>query len=175
MSPADRSGTGGPALATRLIAAGDALAAVAAGLDPEQWRRIAVNSPDIVQGRDEDRPAGVVVHHVAAWLPRLWGMVEQAAGGSSSARVDPAEIDRVNASHAREHPDPDQAETVSLLRDRTAEVAAALAGLSDEELARGPAEGMSAGALAQRLLIGHITWHLGSIRATFRTAEPAPQ
>jgi hypothetical protein len=159
--------TMGKDLAARFQAACADLADYATSLDDAQWRTIAVNSPDIVQGNDEDRPVGVVVDHVIAWLPRIVRMIEvRVAGGEVPATV-AVEIDRINAEHAEAAPAPDQAETIVRLTSRATEVARTIATLSDEELVRGPEGGLSAGGVTERLLIGHVTWHLGSIRATF--------
>lgn len=139
----------------------------ARGLSPEQWRTRAVNSPDIVQGEDENRPVGVIVHHVADWLPRTLAMVEVRVHTGDAPRTNPDELNRINAEHAAAHPDPDQAETLALLAERTKVTAAAIAALTDEELARGPEGGFDAESLIRRVMIGHFGWHLGSIKATF--------
>lgn len=125
---------------------------------------MAVNSPDIVRGEDENRPVGVLVHHVADWLPRCLDMVEVRVRTDDAPRTD---FDAINAEHAAAHPDPDQAETLALLAQRTQEVAAAIAALTDEELARGKATGFDAETVIRRVMIGHFGWHLGSMKATF--------
>lgn len=159
--------TAGEELAASLRAAGAELAGYATGLTAEEWRTRAVNSPDIVLGDDEDRPVGVVVHHVASSFPTLLGRMRARVETGEAPAGGREEFDRANAAHAREHPDPDQAETLALLAQRVAGAAIAVAPLTDDDLARGPEGGMNAGDFTRRVLIGHITWHLGSIRATF--------
>lgn len=128
---------------------------------------MAANSPDIVQGEDEHRTVGVVVHHVADWLPRLLAMVEVRVRTGAAPPTDLAELNRINDEHARAHPHPDQAATLALLAGRTRQAATAVAALTDAELARGPACGLDAEAVIRRVMIGHFGWHLGSIKATF--------
>jgi len=153
-----------------LVGASDAFCKYTAALTPAQWRAHAVNSPDIVQGEDENRTVGVLVHHVADWLPRCLAMVEVRVRTDGAPPTDRAELDRINAEHAAAHWDPDQAETLALLAQRTEEVAAALAALSDEDLARGQSSGFDAETVTRRVMIGHLGWHLGSIKATFGDA-----
>lgn len=159
--------TTGEELAAQLRAAGAELAGYVRRLTAEQWRTQAVNSPDIVLGEDEDRLVGVVVHHVATSFPSILSRVLARVETGEAPPGGREEFDRTNAAHALEHPDPDQAETLALLAQRVAEAAIAVSPLTDEELVRGPEGGMNAGDFIRRVLIGHITWHLGSIQATF--------
>lgn len=128
---------------------------------------MAVNSPDIVQGEDEHRAVGVLAHHVADWIPRCLTMVEVRVRTGDAPATDLAELNRINDEHALAHPDPDQAATLALIAERTRQAAAAVAALTDAELARGPAGGFDAEAVIRRVMIGHFGWHLGSIKATF--------
>lgn len=80
-----------------------------------------------------------------------------------------AELDAANARHAAVNPSPDQAATAELIRDNAARAAELIRGLSDEQLARpgqGALSGWTAEQLIRRVLIGHASWHEGSIRAT---------
>ena len=108
---------------------------------------------------------GTVAHHVAVALPRQVRFLKAIIDGGEIPRPSNA----FNAEHAQANPDPDRTDTISLLRRNSAEVAALVRALSDEELAR-RAETftgeMSASDAIQRVLIGHVGWHEQSIRTT---------
>lgn len=142
-----------------------------APLTPEQWRTRAVNAPDFVKDEDENRPVGVIVHHLALALGVHQGMAHQIAHGEPTwmPTWDSAGLAEYNARHAAEHPDPDQAETLALLAARSEALADACARLTDDELDRkGPAYGheMTTEEFVLQVAIGHGHWHLSSIRAT---------
>jgi hypothetical protein len=153
-------------LAERLTATADAFAEYLAGLTPEQWRTRCGNHPTIRVGdEDENRPVGTVAHHIGVALPRQLAMLRAIVAGEEV----PAPSRTGNAVHAQANPQPDQGETVALVRGNAAEAAAVIRGLSDEDLDR---RGrimlgeVSAAEAVERVFLGHITWHEGSIRAT---------
>jgi hypothetical protein len=157
------------ALASDLETAYAAFADYAEGLSPEQWRTTAVNHPEIVAGQDEERPVGVVAHHLGEAVPMLVERAFMLARGDLMVPMQPSELDAANRRHAAVNTAPDQTETLAMLRDNAERAAALIRSLSDEELAR-PGEGRmsswTAEQLVRRVVIGHVAWHEGSIKAT---------
>lgn len=138
-------------------------------LSADQWRRPAANHPEIVAGEDERRPVGVIAHHVGDTVPMFAERARRIATGEPLDPITLAEMDAANARHAAVHTKPDQAETLAMLRDNVERASEMIRELSDEDLDRPGAGDLSrwtAEQLIRRVLIGHVTWHEGSIRAT---------
>jgi len=98
-------------------------------------------------------------------MPRLVGFLRAIVSGEEIPRPSRA----FNAEHAQANPDPDRTETISLLRRNSAEVTGIVRAFSDEELARTGQTfigELSAAQAVERVLIGHVDWHEGSIKAT---------
>jgi hypothetical protein len=82
-------------------------------------------------------------------------------------------IHQMNAEHAKQYAGCTKEETLALLRKNAAAAASAVRGLSDEQLDRsapmlgGPA--MTAQQAIERILIGHVQEHHGSIKSTVGT------
>ncbi len=112
---------------------------------------------------------GVVAHHVAGSHAALAGLVERVATGQPLPGVTWEQINQGNAAHAKEHANCTKAETLALLRQNAGTAAATVRGLNDAQLDRAaPLMGgppMSAQQVIERILIGHVQDHLGSIRA----------
>lgn len=136
-----------------------------ASLSADEWHATAVNHPEIIRGADENRPVGVVAHHVGEMIPTIAEIARRRAAGEETVAFD---IDATNARHAAINARPDQAETVNLIRDNGARAAELIRGLSDESLARadGTSSTMTAEQVISRVLVGHLAWHEKSIRAT---------
>jgi hypothetical protein len=153
-------------LADRLQRRSDAFADYLTTLGPEQWRARCGNHPTIHAGdEDEGRAVGTVAHHVAVALPRQVAFLHAIVNGGETPRPSQA----ANAEHARANPDPDPAETVSLLRRNSTDVVGVVRALSESELARTAQTflgELSASQAVERVLIGHLDWHEGSIKAT---------
>jgi hypothetical protein len=157
------------ALASDLETAYAAFADYAEGLSPEQWRTIAVNHPEIRAGEDEKRPVGVVAHHLGETVPMFVERAFMLAHGDPVEPFRPPEMDAANRRHAAVNPAPDQAETLAMLRDNVQRAAELIRSLSDEELERpgqGPLSGWTAEQMIRRVVIGHVSMHEGSIRAS---------
>ncbi len=137
-----------------------------ARLTPEQWRRQASNvDRPVAPGPDEVRPVGVVAYHTAASMETIAGRMLTVASGGTPPPV--AFSHEKNAEQAREHADATVRQVVELARDSGAAAVDMLRGLSGEQLARTiqfPVGEMSVEQMAQRVLIGHVRWHLESIR-----------
>jgi DinB superfamily len=146
------------------------LVAYLRGLDAQQWLTPGVNSPIIKVGdEDEHRPIGTIAHHVANSHQRTLSTLGHMVAGQTAPRPEPGSAAR----HAAENPAPDQAETIQLLEERAAQVAAAIRALTDEQLdletvsMMGPT---TVGGFVKRAVVFHPAWHLSSIRAAL---EPA--
>ena len=158
--------TGGDELADRLRRRYDAFADYLSTLRSEHWDLVCHNHPTIRVGDDDEgRRVGTVAHHVAVALPRQVAFLRAIINGGEIPRPSNA----FNAEHARANPDPDREGTISLLRRNSAEVAEVVRSLSAEELARSAetfAGEMTASQAVERVMIGHVDWHEGSIKAT---------
>ena len=153
-------------LADRLTAAAGGFADYVAGLTPEQWRTRCGNHPTIRVGpEDENRPVATVAHHVGVAFLRQLAMVRAIVSGE-----EPPVPSRTGADqHAQANPDPDQQGTADLVRRNAAEAAAFIRELSDQELdrrGRTMVGEVSVAEVVERVCVGHVTWHEGSIRAT---------
>ena len=114
-------------LAQRLQQGADALIAFVEPLSDAEWQTPCPG---------DGRPVGVVAHHVAsAYLVEV-DFARKLASGQAISGITSETIDEGNAQHAREHADPDKAETLELLRRNSALAAEAIGALSDEELDR---------------------------------------
>ncbi len=153
-------------LAAEFESACGAFTRFAACLTPEEWRKVAGNHPDIRHGDDERRQVGLVAHHVGDMIPMLAELVRRRTAGEEMVPLTPADVDAINARHAAGCGNPDQAETVAMVRDNGTRAAELIRGLDDGQLGRPGPNGMSAEQVVRRVVIGHFAWHEASIRAT---------
>lgn len=139
-------------------------------LDARQWLTPGVNSPIFQMGdEDEHRPVGTIAHHVGSAYRRSVQAIRAAASGETIPPPSPGSAAR----HAADNTAPDQAETVRLLQDGGAEVAAAIRELTDDQLDREATTFIGTTTVAtfvERAVNFHPHWHLTSIQATL---EPA--
>ncbi|MGH7366428.1 MAG: DinB family protein [Candidatus Rokuibacteriota bacterium] len=139
-------------------------------LGEADWRKVT---------EAEKWPVGVTAHHFAGALEPISHMVKAVADGQSLGDFSLDMLDEMNARHAKEYADCTKAETIALHSKGTATAAAAIRGLSDEQLARSAplltgAPPMTAEQLITGALLHHIDEHFGSIRKTVgHPAEPA--
>jgi hypothetical protein len=113
----------------------------------------------------------VVAHHLAGAHEPIAGIVKTVASGQSLPGLTMEQLHDMNAAHAKEHAMCTKAETIALHKKGAAAAAAIVRGLSDAELARsgtvlGGMPPMSVERIVGDVRVGHITEHLGSIRAT---------
>ena len=112
---------------------------------------------------------GVVAHHVAQGHETIAGLVQKIGTGQPLPGLTMDLIHQMNAEHAKQHANCTQDETLGLLRKNAATAAGIVRGLSDEQLDRSaPVLGgapMTAEQMIERVLIGHVNEHHGSIRA----------
>jgi hypothetical protein len=114
---------------------------------------------------------GVTAHHIAGAYEPVTHIITTIARGQALPHFTPQMLDEMNAKHAVDFAGCTKSETISLHKKGAAAAAAAVRGLSDEQLARSgvvfagmPA--MSSEQLVMRGLINHIDEHFGSIRKT---------
>jgi hypothetical protein len=154
----------GTELAADLEAANAELMELVRSLTPEQWRLRGGNAPGLgeVEG-DETRTVGQIALHTANHHLVQMTIVSGVAEGTMPRLAHPD-----NATEAAENPDPDREHVLALLAGNGAAGARMLRGLSDEQLARQMTfRGwtMSAEELAVQVQVGHVRWHIASIRA----------
>ena len=126
-TPARATSARANALADRLEQGARALVTFASGLTDAEWQ---------TQTPKDGRMVGVIVHHVATVYPIEIQLAQTVAEGRPVTGVTMADIDEMNARHAAEHRLVTKEETVDLLRQNSAAAAAAIRGLSDEQLTR---------------------------------------
>jgi hypothetical protein len=149
------------ALAARLEQGANALAAVAAGLNAAQWRMRIPN---------DGRTIGVVVHHVASMYPLEIQLALQLAAGQPIAGVTWDAVHAINAKHAADFVDVTKEAALDLLARNSAAAAAAIRGLSDEQLDRAETISLNADApltcqfMLEDHAVRHSYHHLARIR-----------
>ena len=113
------------ALADRLEWGAKVLATFASVLTDAQWKTPLPR---------DGRTVGVVVHHVASVYPIEIQLAQTVAGGQPVKGVTPADIDAMNAAHAKENRGATRDEAVALLRRNGTAAAAAIRALTDAQL-----------------------------------------
>lgn len=140
---------------------------VVESLTSDQWRMRGRNTPGMrINDEDEARPLGVIAHHVAVNLKVIMGRIETAMREQQAAPID---FKQMNARHANEYADTTKAQVLSLLQDSGQQIAKNLRSIPDEKLDVAqelPSGKMTVQQRIERVLIGHIQGHQGSIEAT---------
>jgi hypothetical protein len=158
------------ALAERLEQGARALAELASGLTESQW---TTRIPG------DGRRIGVVVHHVATMYPLEIQLAQTLAGGKPIAGVTWDAVHGINAKHASEHAAVTKDAALDLLRRNSADAAAAIRALGDEQLDRAAPVSLNADApltcqfFLEDHAVRHSYHHLAKIRAALKT--PAGQ
>ena len=130
------------------------------GLSDADWKKVT---------EAEQWPVGVTAHHAAGALEVVPLVLKAMAAGQSLEPFQLGKIDEFNAAHAREHASCTKDETVALFQKGVTAAAAAIRGLSDDQLARtgSLAPGMPPMTVEQVVMLGlvnHVDEHFGSIR-----------
>ena len=140
---------------------------VVESLTNEQWRMRGRNTPGMrINDEDEARPLGVIAHHVAVNLNVIMGRIQAVV---RDAPTPPIDFKQINAKHANEYADTTKSEVVTLLRASGAQIAKDLRNIPDEKLDMArelPTGKMTVQQRIERVLIGHVQGHQGSIEAT---------
>jgi uncharacterized damage-inducible protein DinB len=151
------------ALAERVEQANNTLIAAVEQISEADWRK---------QCASDDRPLGVVVHHVAEAHAFVLGAAQAIAAGGELPTLTWEMVHAGNAEHARQHAGCDKAATLELLRRNSAKAARAIRGLSDEQLSRAGTWGLDGQVTAQQVIelhmIDHVREHLANIEAAIR-------
>jgi hypothetical protein len=144
-------------------------------LTDEQWPRVGRNYPQRLNDEDENRPVGVIAHHVAISTDEIMGRIQAMVDGrplpppgSSQLRQALQEVASENARHAADHAGVTKEEVLRLLREQQPWIAAALRAIPDDQLDQSsgtPVGPMSVAQRIERVLIGHMRMHQGSIEA----------
>jgi hypothetical protein len=161
----ERTSPRAEALADRLVRGADSLALFAGTLTDVEWETRLLK---------DGRKIGVIIHHVASVYPIEIQLAQTVATGLPVTGLTPADIDTMNAGHALEHDSPTKEETVSLLRRNSAEAAAAIRAMSDEDLDRAVPVSLYGDApltcqfVLEDHAVRHSYHHFARIRAALR-------
>jgi hypothetical protein len=155
-------------LAEQFEAAHENFIRVIESLTNDQWRLRGRNTPGMrINDEDEARPLGVIAHHVAVNEKVIMGRIQAVL---HDAPAPPADFKQINARHANEYADTTKAEVITLLQESGTQIAGDLRAIPDDMLDKAkelPAGGtMTVQQRIERVLIGHLTGHQGSIEAT---------
>jgi hypothetical protein len=115
------------ALAVSLEQGATALARFAASLSEAEWQ---------ARVPGDGRKVGVMVHHVASVYPLEIQLAQTLAAGKPVTGVTWDVVHEMNAAHAKEHDLVTKEEALDLLQRNSAVAAAAIRGLTDEDLAQ---------------------------------------
>ena len=153
-------GTRAEQYAAQFEAANDALIDAVQGCAEADWQK---------RGASEGWPIGVLAHHVAISYAPIAGAVKTVAEGGTLPQMSQQDQAATNAHHAEEHAHITKQQTLDALRNTSANLAAFVRGLKDEQFARtttafGGRE-MSVAQLVEFVVIGHPKQHLASIQA----------
>ncbi|CAN5890238.1 hypothetical protein BH18ACI5_BH18ACI5_21090 [soil metagenome] len=149
-------------LAERLEQGANALANFASALTDAEWQ---------TRLPKDGRKIGVVVHHVASVYPIEIQLAQTLAAGNPITGVTMDGIHAMNGGHATEFDAVTKSTAVELLRRNSAEAAAAIRALSDEELDRAATASLYADApltcqfLLEDHAVRHSYHHLAKARA----------
>lgn len=134
-------------------------------LSDDQWHAAGKNYPERINDVDESRPVGVIAHHVASSeqfiIDRIYLMLEQ----KPMPRVDFTES---NAKHAAQKSGVTREEVVALLRANQERIPPRVRAIPDDALDvehQTPAGPATVAQRLERVLIGHMKMHQGSIEA----------
>jgi hypothetical protein len=154
-------------LADQFEAALENFTGVVESLTSDQWRMRGRNTPGMrINDEDEARPLGVIAHHVAVNLNVIMGRIQAAILDQTTPQID---FKQTNARHANEYADTTKADVLTLLRASGDQIAKDLRSITDEKLDIAkelPSGTMTVQQRIERVLIGHIQGHQGSIEAT---------
>ena len=151
--------------ASEFEAAQEELIRLVESLSDEQWRMRGKNFPQRMNDEDEGRPVGVIADHVAQVEPFIVERIQVMLAGGVPAPVD---FRVVNAEHAAAHAAFRQTDVASRLRANQRSIADAVRAIPDSQLdamRETPVGPMSIAQRLERVLIGHIKAHEGSIKA----------
>jgi hypothetical protein len=154
--------------AQQFEAAQDEFIRLVESLNDEQWHLNGKNFPQRINDEDEGRPVGVIAHHVATNGDYITERIQTMLAGGPLAPINQREV---NAEHARSHAGVTKDEVLRLLRASKGRIANAVRSIPDDQLdieRNTPVGPMSAAQRVERVLIGHLKQHQGSIEAAIK-------
>jgi hypothetical protein len=152
-------------LAEQYEAAHDEFVRLVESLNDNQWHLAGKNFPVRINDEDEGRPLGVIAHHVATNGDWITERIQTMLAGGPLAPVNQREV---NSEHARTHANVTKDEVLRLMRASRTRIANAVRAIPDDQLdiqRSTPAGPMSAAERVEKVLIGHMKQHQGSIEA----------
>jgi hypothetical protein len=168
MSERAKTNSRSAALAEQYEAAHDEFTRLVESLEDHQWHLTGKNFPQRIDNEDEGRTVGVIAHHVATNGDWITERIQTMLAGGPLAAVNMREI---NSEHARSHTNVTKDEVLRLLRASRGRIAGAVRAIPDGQLdiqRSTPAGPMSAAERVEKVLIGHMKQHQGSIEAALR-------
>jgi Protein of unknown function (DUF664) len=150
------------ALAERLVEGAEALYALASGLSEADWQ---------TRLPKDGRKIGVIVNHVAWIYPVEIQVAQTLASGQPVVGLVWDDVHALNAKHAKEADAAGKVATLDLLQRNSAEAAAYIRGLSDEDLDRAAPASLYSDApvtcqfMLEDHAVRHSYHHLMKIRA----------
>ena len=112
-------------LADRIENGARELAAFAEKLSQAEWQTMCPS---------EERPVGVLIHHVASSYPVDVNLIQALASGEAIEGVTRDMVDQMNFEHANTQSTCSKTETLTLLKENSSLAADAVRSLSDEQL-----------------------------------------
>jgi hypothetical protein len=152
-------------LADQYEAAHDEFVRLVELLSDDQWHQAGKNFPQRIDNEDENRLVGVIAHHVATNGDWIMQRIQTMLAGGPLAPVNMREI---NAEQARTNANVSKGDVLRLLQASKQRIANAVRSIPDNQLdiqRETPAGPMSAAQRVERVLIGHMKQHQGSIEA----------
>jgi hypothetical protein len=154
------------ALADRLEQGARSLADFASGLTEAQWR---------TRLSKDGRRIGVIVHHVASMYPLEIELAQLLAAGKPITGVTWDVVHSMNAGHAQDNDTAAKDEALALLAQNSADAAAAIRDLTDDQFARAATISLYGDAplTCQFMLEDHAVRHSFHHLARIQAALPA--
>ncbi len=134
-------------------------------LDDARWRLTGRNYPKQLNDEDEGRTVGVIAHHVAESQESIMNRIALVVEGRP---LPPVDFRGSNARHAREHAGATRGEVLEILRRNRTAIPERIRAVPDDRLDvefETPAGPLTVAQRIERVLIGHIRMHQGSIEA----------
>ena len=152
-------------LAEQYEAAHDEFVRMIEPLTDQQWHLTGKNFPQRINDEDEGRTVGVIAHHVATNGDYITERIQTMLAGGPLAPINQREV---NSEHARLHANATKDEVLRLLRASRPRIASAVRAIPDGQLdiqRSTPVGPMSAAERVEKVLIGHLKQHQGSIES----------
>ncbi len=149
------------ALVEKLETAVDTVITAAEQFTDEQWQT------DIP---DEGGSVGMVTHHIASGIAPIMDWAMKVAQGEELPPFTREALHQYNANHAQKHANPNQAETIVLLRENKAAAAQRLNSLNDAHLSQAlpfalaDGQEISTQQMVEWFIINHCHNHLKNIK-----------